>query len=747
MFCCAARQRPALPLLALRRPRPGRVAAIVLATALTGAVCQWRSLRRRHTFAGYELASRRPSQLFTDRYGTVIRAELGDHDCWYIPVPLEAMSKDLIAASIAVEDRRFWDHGGIDWVAVCRAFLSNVTSGRIVSGASTISMQLARLASPERRSYPAKMRQALRALDLEERHSKRWILEHYLNHAPYGANLIGVEAAARAYFGKSAAELSLFEATLMAGLPQRPSVFRLDRGMALARRRQRTVLTSLCRMGYIDQQTMQELAERPSPALPTTPAPAHYSKIRTPATESQYCRLATRECTAETVTTALEPSLQDLGLHALCAQLETLPNVEDGALVIIENATGAVRALVGTVDFHAQPHGETNAACARRSPGSALKPFIYLLALDGGIIAPDTTLSDRPLSGGTYRPANYDAMFRTNATARLALSQSLNTPAVRLLGQIGPAYLLDQAAACGITSLDRGADTYGLALALGGGEVTLLELTNAYAGLARGGVFRPCTFLERSTADTKPTQPFARGAVSLLVDMLSTNRLPGCTGLDVAWKTGTSNGHRDAWCIAFNSEFTVGVWLGNKSGRAARGLVGIAAAGPVVADVLQGIYRARPAPPALERGAGVVETTLCRASGLKALPHCTDTFAGCAVDGVPLRNCALHRVPAWPATVADRTPANPPPDADAATPEQRTARILSPAPGVYRAAPDGLRLRIHASNPGNNAWFIDGECVGQHTDPFWHRFERGTHRIACVPASHRPATPVLITVR
>jgi len=716
-----------------------------------GACC---ALRAQCRFSDQDLLARRPSRTFRDRYGAVVRVELGDDDCWRLPVPITDVSMHLIQASVAVEDRRFWTHAGIDWTAVCRAFISNLSCGRIVSGASTISMQLARLARPEPRSYPAKARQALRALDLEKRYGKAWIAEQYFNFAPYGGNLIGAEAAARAYFGKSASALTFAEATLLAGLPQRPSAFRLDRYLARARGRQRRVLSSLERIGHTtsEQTTIAMRRTFTDVQARGKATDADCNKLGYPMSEAHFCALATRECVSHDVRMTLDPDRQTLAREALLNQLAHLPGVRDGAAVIIENAGGAVRALVGTVDFHARPHGQVNAACVRRSPGSALKPFIYAMALDGGVIVPETRLRNSPLLYSDYRPRNYDGTFSPDVCAREALARSLNTPAVRLLGVVGVEYFVQHLERCGLRTLDRGAETYGLSLALGGGEVTLLQLTNAYAGLARGR-FQSCRFTASSTSrrdvDPDAASPFSAGAMNLTVEMMSAYPLPGLTGTGVAWKTGTSNGHRDAWCIAFNDQLTVGVCLGNKNGRADKGLVGVTAAAPVVVHILRGVYRdRRPPDVTIDRGT-LRDCTLCSETGLRALQSCPRTHTGSAPRGVSLTSCRTHclqrRIHGTPReqtadaecnVLAESCVLRPPP------PE-----ILSPSPSTYAATDPPLRLEVRSVAAAEYTWFIDGRHVGTHADSFWRDFRTGTHRIACVCPTTGDTAHVTFRVR
>ena len=751
------------------RGRLARFAAIGAAGLLVAAavaVAGFFVLPHLMPFPEENLRDARPSRVFLDRDGNIIRAELGDEDAWRLPVALDHVSPLLVQATLAAEDERFRRHHGVDWIAVARAAFSNLTHARVVSGASTLSMQLARLASPEPRSWGAKFRQTLRALELERRRDKDWILEHYLNHAPYGGNLVGAEAAARCYFGKSAADLSLAEASLLAGLPQRPSALRPDRHPVAARDRQTYVLYRMREAGGMARDAANppacHILERRPP-----PGQLEWNRLGLPMTEPHFCQLAAREneATAATVRTTLDARIQAVARQAVQAQIGRLDGVGGGAVVVIENATGAVRALVGTPNFAAPRFGQVNAAICPRSPGSALKPFIYLAAIDGGLIVPDTILDGRPLVLEDYRPQNFDDSFPERVAARQALARSLNTPAVRLLQAVGTQRVLDGLQDCGIRSLTRGANAYGLTLALGGGEVTLLELTNAYAGLARGGVFTPCRFTEEeggtgilpvspqagslchpvAAAGERPYRP---GSVALVLSMLGTYPLPGAAGIPLAWKTGTSNGYRDAWCFACNPDFTVGVWLGNHDGRPASALVGIEAAAPVAADVFRGLYRDSHPPAFALDDASLRSVELCAESGLRAGPRCPVSCPGQTVAGVPLRQCTeRHRqslsaeagsVPceSTPSAQEDALAARPSgaaprPEAARPSPQGQASevRILEPAPGSYVAVGGAAHLRLSSREAGDSTWFVDGRHLGRHGQPFWHDFLPGRHTV------------------
>jgi penicillin-binding protein 1C len=722
-----------------RRSLPARVTVpaglALVAGLLVGIVSVW-GLRQAGRADESRLQPERASTVYTDRTGAPLRVILGADDQWQIPVPLTRLSPWLVFGVPAVEDQRFWAHHGVDWLAVARAAHSNVTSGRIISGASTLSMQLARLAQPERRSLGAKARQALRALDLESRHSKEWILERYLNQAPYGGNLVGVEAAARAYFGKAAAELNLAEAALLIGLPQRPAAYRPDRYPRKALERRQRVLECLVNAGLITPERA-----RATDALPLGVLPPSVGAPRPglPHGEPLFCAVVSAASPPRggTVLTTLDRHWQDIALTALRCQVQRLAGVDDGAAVIIDNATGAVRALVGTLDVRAPGTGWVNAACSRRSPGSALKPFIVAAALEAGLVLPETLVADEPLTLPGYRPENFDGRYRGMVTVREALSRSLNTPAVRLLQEVGPDYVHALLLRCGLRSLAaRSAADPDLSLALGSGEVTLLELTGAYVALARGGDYRPPCFVEAAASTATGVRVLSPGSATLLVEMLASRPLPGAPRLPVAWKTGTSNGSRDAWCLALNRDITIGVWLGNKSGRPAEGLVGVSAAAPVVADILARLYAGTtPAPLPVPTGTEPVD--VCRVSGLPAGPACLHSRESLRVTGFPTRLCARCRPSAALAGSA--------PDRD---PQEATEppRILLPRPGSYLAAGGSLRLAFSAAREEPLLWFVDGVFLGQFAGRDAVELSRGVHRVEGIRPAARTADRITVRI-
>ena len=665
------------------------------------------------------------SRIFTDRFGESIFAELSPEGQWRLPVRLSEMSTNLTLATLALEDKRFWRHKGVDWLAGGRSVVANLRNQDIVTGASTLSMQLARLLYPEPRSVGRKLRQIARAIDMERQFPKDWILEQYLNHAPYGGNLVGVEAASRYYFRESAKDLDVYQAALLAGIPQRPAALRPDRHLERALRRRQVALGRMADLGWI----RTEIAEaNPEVHLAPTPLNEDGARIGTRQREPVYAT----SVMAQAGRASIDLRIQNTARQTLERGIDRTPHAQHGAMVVIDNASNEALAVVGSLGIHHPEDNWVNAALAPRSPGSALKPFIYLAALDSGRLIPETLVWDGPLVNREYRPENFDGAYRGWIPARDALSLSLNTPAVRLLHQIGPDPLLATLRDCGLKRLERTADETGLALALGGVETTLLELTGAYAGLARGGLFQePITQLGQSKDDApEPLQPFSTGSIRLLRRMLSAAPLPGASGEPVCWKTGTSSGARDAWCLAFNPEITVGVWIGNKSGAPAPGSSGATTAAPIVADFLGAFYQQRPRPIFPGRDDGLEAIEICAETGLRARPQCQERRRASAVIGSPLRPCRD-------------------PHADTeSVPTSQSPTILSPKERPYFAlhgtAPT---IALRAEPKGPFRWFHNGKLLEQEGHELEQAFDVGAHQLICVAPDGRASAPVRFEVR
>ena len=519
------------------------------------------------------------STVVLDREGRLLRPFLTADGRWKLPVTGDDVDPRYLAMLKAFEDKRFDDHHGIDPLSMLRAAGQMLMNGRVVSGGSTLTMQVARLLEPRgERTLAAKLRQAVRAIELERRFDKARILDLYLTLAPFGGNLEGVRAASFAYFGKEPKRLSTAEAALLVALPQSPETRRPDRYVEAARKARERVLERVEQAGLAtsDEVTAARnepipTARRPFPNL--SPHVAEQAVAEAPAERVQKLSLDAR------LQTALEGLARErsLGLN---------PQVSI-AILAVDNETGEIRASVGGVDyFAAERAGSLDLTRALRSPGSALKPFIYALAFDSGIAHPETMLEDRPARYGIYIPENFDMTFQGMVSARKALQFSLNVPAVELLSAVGPQRFLSRLRDAGISiAMPRDSAAPGLAVGLGGVGITLQDLTRAYVGLARGGEMLPLRFRQEATPSgpaPRLVEPVAAWYVAdtLLGAPPPLNAVPG----RIAYKTGTSYGYRDAWAVGFDRKHTIGVWVGRADNGAVPGLVGRAVAAPILFD-------------------------------------------------------------------------------------------------------------------------------------------------------------------
>jgi penicillin-binding protein 1C len=582
------------------------------------------------------------------RDGRPLRFFLPPDQIWRLPVAYDDLPRDLVRAVILAEDRRFYHHPGVDPIAVLRAAVANLRAGRVVSGASTLPMQIARLLQPRPRTFAAKIGQALRALQITHRLTHRQVLQAYLNLAPYGGNLEGVGAASWFYFGKQPKQLSLGEIALLVALPRSPNRFDPTRDAAAARVARDGVLRLLRRRGMIDAAAMQEAMRQPLPSA-RRPPPFEAPHL------AQY--VTDRFGAGRRLRTTIDSRLQRIAEEIVTRRITGLraDGIGNAAVVVIDNRDRAVRALVGSAAFFDTARsGQVNGAVAPRSPGSTLKPFLYALAFDEGLLVPDSYVLDIPTDFSGYVAEDYDGRYRGRVTVREALTQSLNAPPVRLLSQIGVERFLRLLRRGGLDTLDRPAAAYGLPLILGGGEVSLLDLTGLYSTLADGGLYRPVRLLEtpppNPTAGERLLSPAACGLIAEMLTGLERPDLPRAWDLtiaapEVAWKTGTSYGHRDAWAVGLTLRYSVGVWVGNFDGAPAKGISGARHAAPLFFDVVRAVesggHDRAPIPP---EPAVIDRTEVCALSHQRPGPFCTHRVL---IDTIPGRTrlplCTYHR--------------------------------------------------------------------------------------------------------
>ena len=597
---------------------------------------------------------RTPTLRLLDRAGASLRTTRTAEGALQQWVPLAELDPALLVAFVAAEDRRFFTHHGVDPRALGRALLADLKAGRVVSGASTIPMQLARLLRPLPRSLPGKLAQALWALRLDAHLSKQTLLEQYLNRVPLGQGSIGVEEAATLYFDASARDLSAGQAALLAGLAGAPS---RDNPLVNPRRATARRALVLARMRKADAVS----AEEASAALrePVLPAALRQEFLAPHYTAALLARLAAegRAMTGELRTT-LDLPLQVALEAEVRHTVETMrrSGVQHAAAVVLDNQSGGIRAWVGSPDFFEAGSGQVDMVSSPRQPGSALKPFLYGLAFDRGYtpasILPDVATVYQT-STGPYAPRDYDRRFRGPVRAREALGSSFNLPAVELANRLGPAELLLTLRRAGFSSLKRDAEHYGLGLALGNGDVTLLELANGYRAIASGGVWRPVRWLEEKGGSEAPGQRvMSAGSAALVLDILAdpVARIPGfgpVTPLEfpfpAAAKTGTSRHFTDNWAVAVTGGFTVAVWVGNFDGRPMEGVSGIAGAGPLLhrATLLTAARYSPGVLPTPER-VGARAVAICRLSGLLPTARCPLTTEWFLAGTSPTQTCDWH---------------------------------------------------------------------------------------------------------
>ena len=539
----------------------------------------------------------RTSPEVLDRKGHLLRPFTVAEGRWRLPVTLSDLDQTYLAMLLAWEDRRFYAHHGVDLRALARAGVQLVANGRIVSGGSTITMQVARLLGGRNTRNPGgKLRQALTALAIERRVNKAAILTAYLTLAPYGGNLEGVRAASLAWLGKEPRRLTPAEAALLVALPQAPEARRPDRDPQAARLARDRVLARALAAGVIDADA--EAAARRTP-IPTGRRPfpmlAPHLAQRT---------LRARPGIASmrlTIDAGLQGRLEGLAAERAAALGQDL----SVAILAADHGSGEVLASVGSAGlFDLRREGHVDMTRAVRSPGSTLKPLIYGLAFEAGIAHPESLIEDRPTSFAGYVPTNFDRDFQGTVSVRRALQLSLNVPAVKLLEAVGPARLVSRLRRAGAQPLLPDLSPPGLAIGLGGVGVTLHDLVQVFAAIARGGVPVVLTETQGPGPQGRATPgPGARvldpRAAWTVASVLAGAPPPAhAASGSLAFKTGTSYGYRDAWAIGFDGRHVVGVWVGRPDGAPVPGLAGIEAAAPILVDTFARLGPGVPLPPA-----------------------------------------------------------------------------------------------------------------------------------------------------
>jgi penicillin-binding protein 1C len=722
------------------------------------------------------------------RDGTPAHVFLAPDERWRVPTRTQDIDPAYLRALLALEDKRFRYHPGVDPLAVGRAVVSNVTKGRRVSGASTLTMQLVRVLEPRPRTLFSKVIESFRAVQLELRMSKEDILAAYLQFVPYGRNVEGVEAAALAYFGHRATHLSPAEIATLLAVPQNPNRrFPTPENAARLKAARDGVARRLLDeealpLGPTQAPTTPEavLAEVRSTEVPTAlkafPREAPHAAVWLRAQRPELSRLRT---TLDAGTQRLAERLMRDAASSLSTR-----GVHNGVAVVVDHAHSEVLALVGSFDFFDTRHGGQIIGFATpRSPGSALKPLLYAMGIDRGLALPEYLVADIPESYGGYMPRNFDGRFMGLVRMEYALSQSLNIPFVRLLRGLGVERFLGTLRMAGVDSLNPEPGHYGLSAAVGGLEMTPLEVAGLYVALAQEGRSRPLKVLEEGKPLPEPRELFTPGAAWLTRRALALRDRPDfpsrrkLTGMpaQVHWKTGTSFGHRDAWAVGSGPRHTAVVWLGNFDSSPSVHLVGSDAAGPLLFDLLEAVG---------PRGqASVVEDNMppgdltlvevCTYSGHLPTDACVqrkEVFA--RRSAVPTRPCPYHQrveVDArtglavsplcrsgretesrvyltWPSgirrwlTEQHRSLPTPPSYAPGCEPggAEHAPEIVSPSEGQVALLIPGVSpeqqevpLEAEAAHDRELTWFVNGQYLGKARadERLWWTPAPGTHEI------------------
>lgn len=724
-----------------------------------------------------------PSNLILDRHGHLLYEWIDPNGAQHRPVPLQAIAPACVQATIATEDARFFHHPGVDPIAIARSVYRHLRYGQPLTGASTLTQQLVRISilSPDeryRRSLWRKLKEAWLAWRLERHLSKEEILTLYLNRAYYGNFAVGIEAAAHAYFGQSAQTLDLAQCALLAGLPQAPAEWNPIAHPVEARVRQRIVLDRMVAEGMISADERRRALAEPLP-LASTPFPIEAPHFVAMVQAQVEHALGVERVRAGglVITTTLDLDLQHEAEVAVRSHLYRLNHdpqappgrrVTSAALVVMDPHTGEILALVGSPDYFDRPNaGAVNGALSLRQPGSAIKPVVYAAAFDPEHPrpwAPPTLVLDartrfRARDGAAYVPENYDLKYHGIVPVRVALAASFNIPAVKALQHAGMERFLSLSNRLGLMSLAT-TPRPDLALALGAGEVSLLELTRAYAAFANSG-YRVEPRLVLAVRDRMgralpfPEPPSPSPALDprvayLITDILSDRhaRVP-TFGLNspleldrpAAAKTGTTTDWRDAWTVGYTADLVAGVWVGNWDNTPMKHLSGVAAAAPIWHRVMMFAHRGRPRR-SFPRPEGIVTVTVCTHTGRSPTPDCPVTREDVAIAGVEflphetVLTATGMQAPAA-ATAGFDTPLLPAPTP---TPTVRpSSLLLSPDPGAeYRLLPDlpaseqAIPLVV-AAPPGSRVVFlVDDEVVGEREEsPYrvWWPLRVGAHRV------------------
>ena len=584
------------------------------------------------------------STVVTDRNEELLGARIASDGQWRFP-PRNTTPEKIKECLITFEDKHFYHHWGVNPFAIGRAFYQNVKNKRIVSGGSTLTMQTIRLARNESRTFREKLIEMIWATRLEFRASKEEILSMYISHAPFGGNVVGLDAAAWRYFGHSADDLSWAESAMLAVLPNAPAMIHLSKGRKTLLDKRNRLLKQLLEKKTIDSSTYELAISEPLPDEP------HALPQIAPYLVSRFYQERNGEYSRSTINKGIQTQVEDLAER--WSNEFGRSDIRNLAILVIDIPSNQVVAYCGNVHFDRKQGGnQVDVIQAPRSTGSILKPFLYYAMLQEGSLLPDMLLPDVPVNINGFTPQNFSMQFEGAVPASEALARSLNIPAVTMLQRYGVPKFHSFLQQIGLKTINRSSSHYGLSLILGGAEATLWYLTNAYAMMGRSLLQLPqrsCSLLLPTSRITESTDPFQPGAVWQTFDALKEVNRP--EEIDwksipsmqtIAWKTGTSYGFRDAWAVGVTPRYAVGVWVGNATGEGKPGLVGAQTAGPVLFD----IFNLLPASSWFTRPAGIfVEAEVCRKSGHLKGRFCDETDTLLVLPaGLRTEACPYHHL-------------------------------------------------------------------------------------------------------
>ena len=584
------------------------------------------------------------STVVTDRNEELLGARIASDGQWRFP-PRNTTPEKIKECLITFEDKHFYHHWGVNPFAIGRAFYQNVKNKRIVSGGSTLTMQTIRLARNESRTFREKLIEMIWATRLEFRASKEEILSMYISHAPFGGNVVGLDAAAWRYFGHSADDLSWAESAMLAVLPTAPAMIHLSKGRKTLLDKRNRLLKQLLEKKTIDSSTYELAISEPLPDEP------HPLPQIAPYLVSRFYQERNGEYSRSTINKGIQTQIEDLAER--WSNEFRRSDIRNLAILVIDIPSNQVVAYCGNVHFDQKQGGnQVDVIQAPRSTGSILKPFLYYAMLQEGSLLPDMLLPDVPVNINGFTPQNFSMQFEGAVPASEALARSLNIPAVTMLQRYGVPKFHSFLQQIGLKTINRSSSHYGLSLILGGAEATLWDVTNAYAMMGRSLLQLPqrsCSLLLPTSRITESTDPFQPGAVWQTFDALKEVNRP--EEIDwksipsmqtIAWKTGTSYGFRDAWAVGVTPRYAVGVWVGNATGEGKPGLVGAQTAGPVLFD----IFNLLPASSWFTRPTGIfVEAEVCRKSGHLKGRFCDETDTLLVLPaGLRTEACPYHHL-------------------------------------------------------------------------------------------------------